>query len=107
LLPGHDTQKVADFRSVESLVNFRVSNSRWLKQSGSDYSRRIAQRQQEAQWREQEVAANDKELQNGPFPTNGVYEPSLDPELGRLDEIPVDPALFDSSFANLNSPVSR
>ncbi|KAJ5812590.1 hypothetical protein N7474_008891 [Penicillium riverlandense] len=106
LLPGHDTHKVADFRSVESLVNFRVSNSRWLKQSGSDYSRRIAQRQQEAQWQEQEVAENGKELQNRSFPTNGVYEPSLDPGLGGLDEIPVDPALFAGSFASLDSPVS-
>ncbi|KAL4963187.1 putative JmjC domain protein [Aspergillus stella-maris] len=33
---GHDTSKVADVRSVESLVDFRYSNIGWLKKAGID-----------------------------------------------------------------------
>jgi hypothetical protein len=48
---GHDTSKVADPRSVESLVDFRVSNVTWLKKAGDDQpydSRRMRRRQEEA-----------------------------------------------------------
>ena len=40
-LLGHDTRPIADDRSVESLINFRLHNLLWLKNSG-DESRNIA-----------------------------------------------------------------
>jgi hypothetical protein len=48
---GHDTSKVADPRSVESLVNFSLSNITWLKKAGDDHprdTRRLKRWQQEA-----------------------------------------------------------
>ncbi|CAK7198419.1 hypothetical protein SEUCBS139899_001080 [Sporothrix eucalyptigena] len=40
-LLGHDTRPIADDRSVESLINFRLHNLLWLKNSG-DESRNVA-----------------------------------------------------------------
>lgn len=34
---GHDTRKVADVRSVESLVDFSHSNISWIKKAGDDH----------------------------------------------------------------------
>lgn len=34
---GHDTRKVADIRSVESLVDFSHSNISWIKKAGDDH----------------------------------------------------------------------
>lgn len=48
---GHDTRKVADPRSVESLVDFSHSNIGWIKKAGDDHpleTRRLRRRQDEA-----------------------------------------------------------
>lgn len=48
-LLGHDTKKVADVRSVESLVDFGVSNLNWLKETiDGPTNPRLEKRQQEA-----------------------------------------------------------
>jgi len=48
---GHDTKKIADPRSVESLVDFSHSNISWVKKAGDDHpheTRRLRRRQDEA-----------------------------------------------------------
>lgn len=48
---GHDTRKVADPRSVESLVDFSHSNISWIKKAGDDHpleTRRLRRRKDEA-----------------------------------------------------------
>ena len=48
---GHDTKKIADPRSVESLVNFSHSNISWVKKAGDDHpheTRRLRRRRDEA-----------------------------------------------------------
>jgi hypothetical protein len=50
-LLGHDTRKVADARSIESLVDFSVSNLTWLKETATDApvdNMRLLERQEEA-----------------------------------------------------------
>ncbi|KAJ5787410.1 hypothetical protein N7457_002400 [Penicillium paradoxum] len=46
---GHDTSKVADPRSIETLVDFRKSNLWWLKKFGDDVHGRIQKRQKEVE----------------------------------------------------------
>lgn len=49
---GHDTKKVADPRSVDSLVNFSLPNLGWIKRVGDDHpheSRRLSRRIDEAE----------------------------------------------------------
>lgn len=49
---GHDTKKVADPRSVDSLVNFSLPNLGWIKRVGDDHphdSRRLSRRRDEAE----------------------------------------------------------
>ncbi|KAL2010169.1 hypothetical protein VTN00DRAFT_5976 [Thermoascus crustaceus] len=51
-LLGNDTRKIADPRSVESLVDFSHSNIVWLKKAGDDHphdTRRLRKRQEEAE----------------------------------------------------------
>ena len=50
-LLGHDTRKVADARSVESLVDFSVSNLNWLKETKEAPTQnvRLDQRREEAE----------------------------------------------------------
>ncbi|KAK0634731.1 hypothetical protein B0T17DRAFT_594533 [Bombardia bombarda] len=67
-LLGHDTRPIADDRSVESLVDFRVHNLSWLKNVGDDTrslsSKRLQKLQQAAQ------AEKEKEADNAePAPT--------------------------------------
>jgi Zinc-finger domain of monoamine-oxidase A repressor R1/JmjC domain, hydroxylase len=52
---GLDTIKVADPRSVESLVNMRVSNEKWLPNLGEKIAERLRQRREEQERRCQEV----------------------------------------------------
>ena len=49
---GHDTKKVADPRSVDSLVNFNLPNLGWIKRTGDDHpleSKRLSRRRDEAE----------------------------------------------------------
>ncbi|KAK3493232.1 hypothetical protein B0T13DRAFT_438037 [Neurospora crassa] len=52
-LLGHDTRPIADDRSVETLVDFKVHNLNWLKTSGDDgrnvQSKRLQKLQQQAE----------------------------------------------------------
>ncbi len=87
---GHDTRKVADPRSVESLVDFSVSNGKWIKKTGDDHpedNRRLSRRKDAAeQIRARDPALNENyvdEEEHTPVNGNKSTEPG----------IPIDPML--------------
>ena len=94
---GHDTKKVADPRSVESLVNFSLPNTNWIKVAGDDHpheSRRLSRRRDEAE----RAKAKDPALDDN-YVDDEEYAP-LDGEYTRNGimyttepEIPIDPML--------------
>lgn len=95
---GHDTKKVADPRSVESLVDFSVSNSIWIKKTGDDHpqdNRRLSRRLDEAE----QVRAKDPALDENyvdeeePTPVKGQSQ-YLDSGIKSTEHgIPIDPML--------------
>ncbi|KAI2834225.1 hypothetical protein CBS147482_7144 [Aspergillus niger] len=94
-LLGHDTRKIADPRSVESLVDFRQSNLRWLKKAGDDEVKRLKKHQKEAdEKRNQSMVEHSIQLEEAPSVTE--YAPDY-------GDIPVDPALekLDGSFMSV------
>ncbi|KAF7587505.1 hypothetical protein BBP40_007150 [Aspergillus hancockii] len=104
-LLGRDTKKVADPRSVESLVDFRQSNLRWLKKAGDDEVGRLKKHQKEAdEKRNQDLIDNSIELEFSQTVSECTESVQVDtPATGYLKnygDIPVDPALeeLDRSF---------
>lgn len=102
---GHDTSKVADVRSVESLVDFRHSNLGWLKKAGSDEIGRLRKHQEDADSKRNQ-ALEDNSIQVEFYP-----DMSQNPDYSQLElehvaraafspadyaDIPVDPALENS-----------
>ena len=91
---GHDTRKVADPRSVESLVDFSHSNMHWVKKAGDDHpteSRRLYRRLIEAaQEKSREISLGEHYVDEGQQsqPQRVSYAS------GRLGgDIPIDPLL--------------
>lgn len=95
---GHDTRKVADPRSVESLVDFSVSNGKWIKKTGDDHpqdNRRLSRRKDEAeQTRARDPALNENYVDqeehtsaNGQSRYLDISNKSAEPG------IPIDPML--------------
>lgn len=92
-LLGHDTRKVADARSVESLVDFGVSNLSWLRESKETplVNARLRQRQEEANRAKANVPrlddpyAADDGLNEDNDPRNDIeyeqYDSTLEPQL--------------------------
>ncbi|KAJ5081428.1 hypothetical protein NUU61_009692 [Penicillium alfredii] len=90
-LLGHDTRKIADPRSVESLVNLRLTNFRWLNQFGSDNASRVEKRLKEAEEkRTQALRVYEIDLESSPLPMNTHTGDFL---ANYEAEIPVDPGL--------------
>ena len=95
---GHDTRKVADPRSVESLVDFSVSNGKWIKKTGDDHpqnNRRLNRRKDAAEKiRAKEPSLNDNYVDEEEHtPVNGQ---SQHPDSGMAPAepvIPIDPML--------------
>ena len=105
---GHDTRKVADVRSVESLVDFSVSNGKWIKKTGDDHpqeNRRLSRRKDEAeQTRARDPALDENYVDEEEHtPVNGQSQ-NFDSGLKPLDPgIPIDPMLsMHTSSANVN-----
>lgn len=88
-LLGHDTRKVADPRSVESLVDFRVSNLKWLEKAGADDAVRLQKRQQKAD-EERNRSMKDQSIL--------LEETPPEPSFLSYSDIPVDPSLEQSDF---------
>ncbi|KAF7714320.1 Uncharacterized protein PECH_008864 [Penicillium ucsense] len=71
ILMGHDTQKIADPRSIESLVNMRLSNLGLLKTFGDDNAERLERLQRDETQRsdaslvEQDICSDLEALQTG------------------------------------------
>ncbi|CAG8979365.1 hypothetical protein HYALB_00002491 [Hymenoscyphus albidus] len=111
-LLGHDTKLVADFRSVESLVDFSKTNLSWLRAEGDDNpkeSQRMLKLKEKAEADKARVdTVNESYMDDGaqdPFigaPSaenhDGIDDMTnmngIDPALASMDEI--DPALRDA-----------
>ncbi|KAF2461255.1 hypothetical protein BDY21DRAFT_82014 [Lineolata rhizophorae] len=108
-LLGHDTRKVADARSVESLVDFSVSNLNWLKDNPDEQPHQNARLMKRKEAADQEKAngsmldGNHYVDDDGVEHTSGgrtpgdnsqiVYSPGADG--GAADgSVPIDPALL-------------
>ena len=94
---GHDTRKVADPRSVESLVDFSVSNGKWIKKTGDDHpqdNRRLSRRKDEAeQTRARDPALNENYVDEEEHtPVNGQSR-FLNTSMPTEPGIPIDPML--------------
>jgi hypothetical protein len=89
-LLGHDTKKIADPRSVESLVDFSVSNIRWLKKPSGDHfndTRPIKRHQKEAEETKLNVLLSNNEPPTLRSFGSGVLQDAA------YEDIPIDPAL--------------
>ncbi|XDG03730.1 hypothetical protein ABKA04_003345 [Annulohypoxylon sp. FPYF3050] len=58
-LLGHDTRPIADDRSVESIVDFRVHNLNWLKAAGEENRSKDTRRMQRLKEQADAAKAND------------------------------------------------
>ena len=98
---GHDTRKVADPRSVDSLVNFGRPNLHFIKMVGDDHpheNRRLSRRKDEAERaKAQDPALNEHYVDDDAVDSiNGEeqYDFAEDESLPELEsEIPIDPML--------------
>lgn len=78
-LLGHDTRRIADDRSVESLVDFRVHNLSWLKNVGDDSRSLSSKRMQRLQQAADAEKAKQAELAGEvPVLPDGTLAESLD-----------------------------
>ncbi|KAL2819942.1 hypothetical protein BDW59DRAFT_119432 [Aspergillus cavernicola] len=109
---GHDTSKVADPRSVESLVDFRHSNLGWLKKAGSDEMGRLRRHQEEADAkRNQALEDNSIQVEFYPDMSQNIDYSQLELEKvaqaaffsADYSDIPVDPALESSNLEPVDS----
>ena len=103
ILLGHDTRKIADPRSVESLVNMRLSNLALLKTFGDDNAGRLERlRRDEENRRQQQLAENDIQVGYDSPQAESVNDTPVAMFENRLPGIPIDPALeLDGSFMSL------
>ncbi|CEO61178.1 hypothetical protein PMG11_05488 [Penicillium brasilianum] len=103
ILLGHDTRKIADPRSVESLVNMRLSNLALLKTFGDDNAERLERlRCDEEKRRQQQLAENDIHVGLDPPQTESPIGPPSVMYENQLPGIPIDPALeLDGSYMSL------
>lgn len=100
---GHDTRKVADDRSVEALVDFRLHNLAWLKATGEESRSQTSKRMQRL--REQadnakaqglpEQAEADRQIQQSAEMANNGADPDAD--LPTYDELAAQPTAPDES----------
>ena len=78
-LLGHDTRRIADDRSVESLVDFRVHNLSWLKSAGDESRSLSSKRMQRLQQAAEAEKAKQAEMPNQiPTLPDGALAESMD-----------------------------
>jgi len=103
-LLGHDTKKVADFRSVESLVDFSKTNLTWLRGENDDNPQESARMKKLKEKAEAEKAREDvideNYLDNGNRDFDYAHNDNVDSN-NRLD---IDPQLLnlDTRFQPAN-----
>lgn len=99
---GHDTRKVADVRSVESLVDFSHSNILWIRKAGDDHpheTRRLRRHRDEAA----EDKRTDPDLEDHYVDVEEYTPVATQPPdksiRHNMDiECPIDPLLRDGQF---------
>ncbi|SLM40596.1 JmjC domain [Lasallia pustulata] len=93
---GHDTKKIADPRSIESLVDFSHSNIKWVKKAGDDHpheTKRLKRRGDEAA----EAKSKDPELDDNYVDED--FQPLRNPRFDagiiytQNGDVPIDPQL--------------
>ncbi|KAL9114794.1 MAG: hypothetical protein Q9187_007422, partial [Circinaria calcarea] len=95
---GHDTKKIADPRSVESLVDFSHSNINWVKKAGDDHpheTRRLRRRRDEAaraKSRDPTLDGNHVDEINTP---SSQAQSIFEGDDTRVNGLPIDPQLSD------------
>ncbi|KAL2891997.1 AT hook domain-containing protein [Ceratocystis lukuohia] len=62
-LLGHDTRPIADDRSVESLVDFRMHNLSWLKHTGEDARSNTSKRMQQLRAQAEQAKSRSRSVQ--------------------------------------------
>jgi len=93
---GHDTKKIADPRSVESLVDFSHSNISWVKKAGDDHpheTRRLKRRQDEAAKAKSKDPALDDNYIDEEHSANSGSQDAVELGNSQTDGIPIDPLL--------------
>ena len=93
---GHDTKKIADHRSTESLVNFSHSNMLWLKKAGDDHpleTRRLQRRRNEAELAKSRDPTLDNNYVEGDVSPVSSGQSNSGILYDQTDEIPIDPQL--------------
>jgi len=100
---GHDTRKVADPRSTDSLINMNLNNARWVTMFGSDIEQRLMKVQHEENLKRSEALHEAQIILECMQPTpNGDGVQAYNGTENNFDDIPVDPALEESnSYMNL------
>ena len=95
---GHDTKKVADPRSVDSLVNFGLPNLGWIKRAGDMHpheSRRLSRRRDEAeQAKAKDPALDDNYVDDEDYAPPIVSQPEEGIRYNLESEIAIDPMLL-------------
>ncbi|EEP80813.1 conserved hypothetical protein [Uncinocarpus reesii 1704] len=117
-LLGHDTRKVADPRSVESLVDFSHSNITWIIKAGDHgdnltETRRLKRRLEEAeQAKQHDPVLDDRDLDHDDadaLMVSGTGQATIDPSVipednqGHIETyddngVQIDPSLIDDSI---------
>jgi JmjC domain, hydroxylase/Zinc-finger domain of monoamine-oxidase A repressor R1 len=105
IMLGHDTKKVADPRSVESLVDYSHSNISWLQKVGDDGmkdTRRLQKKKKDAdkaKAKKPELGDHYVEDTNMPDAGNHEVEDGI-LRLAHHEGIPIDPALGGGEATN-------
>ena len=102
---GHDTKKVADARSIESLVDFSISNLHWVKKAGDDHpqdTRRLQRRRNEALDAKARDPALDDNYVDEENLTGGSSHLGVGQD-GVSDQVPIDPLLSQDPSASTSS----
>ena len=110
---GHDTKKVADPRSVDSLVNFSLPNLGWIKRTGDVHphdSRRLNKRRDEAERaKAKDPALDDNYVDEDDYVPPVSTRPNVsDARPGMGPELAIDPMLLmDQPPAQVNSNLTN
>ncbi|KAF4631301.1 hypothetical protein G7Y89_g6829 [Cudoniella acicularis] len=99
-LLGHDTKRVADFRSVESLVDFSKTNLGWLRgeEDNPHETSRMKKLKEKAEAEKARVdTAHESYLDDGGQQDPSLGAPAVENGAGDMDDI--DPALRDTGMS--------
>lgn len=100
---GHDTKKIADPRSIESLVDFSHSNISWVRKAGDDHpheTKRLKRRQDEAACaKSKDPSLDDNYIDEDESQESQEGRSAADAEMNfsQSGDVPIDPQLSGGS----------